>query len=240
MVWSGPLIIVISTCMLSNLLGFWPTLSGIIVMLLVIPTNLRIGDKLKSLQKDQMLQKDERIKYICETIEGIKLIKLYAWEEYFKQQILLARKREMGTMKWIAVYRAFNYISWIIVPLFVSLASFGIYILLNSDHQSLTIEVIFVAITLFNIMKYPLQMFPTVITGLIVARESLKRIDNFLNAKEQEIEENFNVENEKHAIKITNGNFKWDICSEQNTLSNINLTIQKGRFVAVVGSTASG
>lgn len=241
LIWSGPLIILISAIMLSNLLGILPALSGMIIMALVIPSNLYIGNKLKALQKDQMLRKDERIKFIHETIEGIKLIKLYAWEEAFKEQIGKVREEELNIVKKSVIFAALSYISWILVPFFVALASFTVFVLMNSHTRPLTIDLIFVGISLFSLMKYPLQMFPTVITGLIEAWESLKRIDHFLISKEFD---NSNGKSDDDsccwAVKITDGNFKWNLSSQNNTLKNINVRLKKGSLAIIIGNTAQG
>lgn len=40
--------------------------------------------------------KDDRIKAITEVLNGIKVLKLYAWEESFEKQILAIREKEVG------------------------------------------------------------------------------------------------------------------------------------------------
>lgn len=205
----------------------------------VIPSNLFIGNKLKALQKDQMLQKDERIKFIHETMEGIKLIKLYAWEDAFKEQIEGVRESELDIMKRSVIFVALSYISWILVPFFVGISSFTVFVIINGQTRPLTIDLIFVGISLFALMKYPLQMFPTVINGIIEARESLKRINDFLIAKEYD---NLYVKSDEScwAVKITDGNFKWNLSSKNNTLQNIDVKFKKGSLVVIVGNTAQG
>ena len=43
-----------------------------------------------------MKQKDGRIKMMNEILNGMKILKLYAWEESFEQQVLDIREREVG------------------------------------------------------------------------------------------------------------------------------------------------
>jgi hypothetical protein len=54
-------------------------LAGVAVMILVLPVNIFISSKEKEFNKVQMVNKDERMKLMDETLNGIKFIKLYAW-----------------------------------------------------------------------------------------------------------------------------------------------------------------
>ena len=51
------------------------------------------------LQKEIMKAKDMRIKLMSEMVNGIKIIKLYAWEKQFLQNIEKIRKAEVGLLK---------------------------------------------------------------------------------------------------------------------------------------------
>ena len=72
MLWSGPLQISISIYFLWVTLG--PSiLAGVAVMLLMIPINAVITNKLKQFQVKQMNLKDKRIKMMNEILNGIKV-----------------------------------------------------------------------------------------------------------------------------------------------------------------------
>lgn len=241
MIWSAPTIIIAAFCMLTSLLGIWPTFSGFLVMLLVIPISILIGNILKRLQMKLMIVKDQRVKLIHEILDGIKLIKLSAWENCFEELVVKTRTQELKLLKRISMYKCFNHIIWIIAPFFVSLVSFTIFVLVNRGQKSLTIDIIFVAINLFFLIKYPLKMFPSIITSLIEGLESIKRIDCLLNAKE--MHENVHeqsIELPEGCLKISDGSFTWATNGNKKTLTNIDLSISSGTLTAVVGSTGSG
>ena len=44
----------------------------------------------------------------------------------------------------------------------------------------------------------------------------------------------------KNFLSITNGEFRWQATSPEPTLSNINLSIEKGSFIAIIGPVGSG
>lgn len=62
-------------------------------------------------------------------------------------------------------------------PIVISLAAFSTYSLLG---KPLTAAVAFPALALFNLLRFPVLMFPQQITNLINAKISLSRIQKFI------------------------------------------------------------
>ena len=74
----------------------------------------------------------------------------------------------------------------------VSLATFGTFVL-TSD-ESLTAERAFVALPLFNILQFPISLLPFVISSIVEASVSLKRLTTFLLNDELDPDNVQNVE----------------------------------------------
>jgi len=73
LVWSAPLQITISLALLWNVLG--PSvLAGLFLLILMIPANAFVANRIKSLQITQMKNKDSRVKLFSEILAGIKVI----------------------------------------------------------------------------------------------------------------------------------------------------------------------
>jgi len=71
-IWSAPLQIALAVYFLWQLLG--PSvLAGLFVMILLIPINAAVANKLMKLQVKQMANKDERVKLMNEILSGIKV-----------------------------------------------------------------------------------------------------------------------------------------------------------------------
>ena len=51
---------------------------------------------------------DKRVKQMNEVLQGIKVVKLYNWEESFMASIMSARALEMNKLKVIAGIRSVN------------------------------------------------------------------------------------------------------------------------------------
>lgn len=119
MIWSAPLQIALSLYFLWEVLG--PSvLAGLAVMIILIPVNGFIANKVKTLQIKQMKNKDERVKLMNEILSGIKVLKLYAWEPSFEAQILKIRNKEIKVLKQAAYMNAGTSFIWSCAPFLVS------------------------------------------------------------------------------------------------------------------------
>ena len=86
---------------------------GLAVMVLMGPLNAIVARKMKGLQIDQMKNKDRRNKMMDEILNGMKIIKLYAWEDSFKQKVNSIREKEIGALKKIAYLNAAMTFLWV-------------------------------------------------------------------------------------------------------------------------------
>uniref|UniRef100_A0A4W3IKJ1 Multidrug resistance-associated protein 1 n=1 Tax=Callorhinchus milii TaxID=7868 RepID=A0A4W3IKJ1_CALMI len=217
MMWSAPLQVTLAMYFLWQNLG--PSvLAGVAVMILLVPINSMIAMKTKDLQVTQMKEKDNRIKLMNEILNGIKVIKLYAWELAFKEKVMQIRRKELKVLKNAAYFSAVSTFTWICAPFLVALSSFAVYVLVN-EHNVLDAQKAFVSLALFNILRFPLNMLPVVISSLVQASVSLKRLRLFLSHEE-----------------LDPGNVN------RNDLKGctINLAILEGSLVAVVGHVGCG
>lgn len=88
-------------------------------MIILIPVNGFIANKIKTLQIRQMKNKDERVKLMNEILGGIKVLKLYAWEPSFEDQVLKIREKEIKVLKEAAYLNAGTAFIWSCAPFLV-------------------------------------------------------------------------------------------------------------------------
>nr|XP_034174731.1 multidrug resistance-associated protein 1 isoform X3 [Osmia lignaria] len=239
MIWSAPLQIILALYFLWDILGP-AVLAGLAVLLILIPINILITNRLKTLQIRQMKYKDERVKLMNEVLNGIKVLKLYAWEPSFEEQILKIRMKEIKVLKETAYLNSGTSFIWSFAPFLVSLVSFATYVLIDENNH-LDSSIAFVSLTLFNILRFPLSILPMMIGNMIQAYVSVKRINKFMNAEELDPDNVQHDPSEPYALLIENGTFAWDPENiEKPTLRNINLQVEQGQLIAVVGTVGSG
>uniref|UniRef100_A0A8C1FTC2 Multidrug resistance-associated protein 1 n=1 Tax=Cyprinus carpio carpio TaxID=630221 RepID=A0A8C1FTC2_CYPCA len=229
MIWSAPLQVILALYFLWQNLG--PSvLAGIAVMVLMVPLNAVIAMKTKTYQVAQMKSKDNRIKLMNEVLNGIKVLKLYAWELAFKDKVSAIRESELRVLKKTAYLGAVSTFTWVCAPFLVALSTFAVYVLVD-EHNILDAQKAFVSLALFNILRFPLNMLPMVISSMVQASVSMKRLRVFLS--HEELDED-NVERPAISSCESSDSQAVKICNKTNVPCSV------GALVAVVGHVGSG
>eukprot|EP01125_Pyxidicula_operculata_P020715 TRINITY_DN7733_c0_g1_i1.p1 TRINITY_DN7733_c0_g1~~TRINITY_DN7733_c0_g1_i1.p1 ORF type:complete len:1515 (-),score=405.79 TRINITY_DN7733_c0_g1_i1:221-4765(-) len=234
-IWSAPLQIIISVALLWRVLGV-ASIGGVAVLILTSPIQILTGKLLANMTKEMMSRKDKRIKATSEVLQSIRVIKFFAWEESFLEQIKEVRWNELSVLRKSAFVRASISLIWILTPLFVTLVTFGIFVAIPGN--VLTPSIAFSSLALFNVMRFPLNILPMVITQLIEAQVSLERLERFFSCEELDRQAVEDDPFSDHPISIEKGTFEWE--EGKSVLSNISIAIPKGALVAVVGEVGAG
>ncbi|XP_059865823.1 multidrug resistance-associated protein 1-like [Delphinus delphis] len=237
LLWSGPFQILMAVSFLWQELGP-AVLAGVAVLVFVIPMNTLVANRMKKLKKSQTKNKDKQIKLLNEILHGIKILKLYAWEPSYKKKIIEIREQELEVQESAGYLAVFSMLTLTCVPFFVSLATFGVYFLLD-EGNILTATKVFTSLSLFNILRLPLSDLPMVISAVVQTRISLVRLEDFLNTEDfhpRSIETKYLGD---HAIGFTNASFSWDKTGIP-ILKDLNIKIPEGALVAVIGQVGSG
>ncbi|XP_023396694.1 multidrug resistance-associated protein 1 isoform X2 [Loxodonta africana] len=241
MIWSAPLQVILALYLLWLNLG--PSvLAGVAVMILMVPLNAVMAMKTKTYQVAHMKSKDNRIKLMNEILNGIKVLKLYAWELAFKDKVLAIRQEELKVLKKSAYLAAVGTFTWVCTPFLVALSTFAVYVTIDKDNI-LDAQKAFVSLALFNILRFPLNILPMVISSIVQASVSLKRLRIFLSHEELEPS---SIERRPakdgggmNSITVRNATFTW-ARSDPPTLSGITFSVPEGALVAVVGQVGCG
>ncbi|XP_023349637.1 canalicular multispecific organic anion transporter 2 isoform X2 [Eurytemora carolleeae] len=235
--WANPLQIILCIYFLWGILGP-SSLAGVAVLVMLIPINSYIGRKMNHYQKLQMKKKDQRTKFLDETLNGIKVLKLYAWESSFKQKLLRIRDSEVQSLKKVAFFDAITNFLFICTPFLVAISSFTVYVLVD-ENNILDPQTAFVALTYFNLLRQPLSKIPMLILLIVQCNVSTKRINKFMNNEELDPLNVTHDEGFDHPVFAEQADFTWDDESKPN-LKGISMRVEEGSLVAVVGQVGSG
>ena len=206
----APLMIGAYIYLLFDFFGF-TFISGLIVLLSFMVMNYFIAKAFRRRQKRMMGKKDICMKVTTETLENIKILKLYNWENEFKRKILDSRKVEIDfTAKRYVMTNLNQTVNWL-CPTLVSIITIGIYQLFN---DSFNISTMLIGLSIFTKLQGPVRMLPNVINSILETTVSLKRIEDFLKQPDINrdlIKRGKYDENGEYAIKISGGNFSWGV-----------------------------
>ncbi|XP_011377129.1 canalicular multispecific organic anion transporter 1 [Pteropus vampyrus] len=237
MLWSTVLQIAFSIFFLWIELG--PSvLAGVGLMAILIPVNAIFTTKSRAIQVKNMENKDKRIKIMNEILSGIKILKYFAWEPSFKEQIHDIRKKELKNLLAYGQLQAMIMFFLYITPVLVSVVTFSVYVLVDSNNI-LDAEKAFTAISLFNILRYPMTILPMVISAVLQASVSIRRLEKYLGGDELDTSAIRHDCNFDTVVQFSEASFTWDQNSEA-TIQDVNLDIRPGQLVAVVGTVGSG
>nr|QCO93576.1 ATP-binding cassette subfamily C member 5 [Chilo suppressalis] len=239
MIWSAPLQIALALYFLWGILG--PSvLAGLAVMIILIPVNGLIANRVKTLQIKQMKYKDERVKLMNEVLNGIKVLKMYAWEPSFEDQVLKIRNKEMHVLKQTAYLNSATSFIWSCAPFLVTFLTFFTFVISDPEKNILTATNIFVSMSLFYTMHLPLGLLPIIVVSAIETSVGIKRLNKFMNCEELDEHAVDHDTKEPNPLVIENGHFSWGEKDSEPMLKNINLHVPRGSLVAVVGAVGSG
>ena len=216
----APLMIIAYIYLLFDFFGF-TFISGLTILLTFMIMNYFIAKAFRRRQKRMMGKKDICMKITTETLENIKILKLYNWENEFKKKILDARSVEMDyTDQRYTMTNLNQTVNWL-CPTLVSIITIGVYQLF---HDSFNISTMLIGLSIFSKLQGPVRMLPNVINSILETLVSLKRIEDFL--KQPDIDRSVIHRgpydpNGEYAIKIAGGNFSWGVKQKKKAIKMV-------------------
>lgn len=241
--WSAPFQIIICMVSLYQLVG-WSMMAGVGVMIAMVPLNGIVARFMKTLQKEQMKNKDTRSRLIAEIVAMMKSIKLYSWGAAFMNKLNYVRnEQELKTLRKIGAAQAVANFTWSTTPFLVSCMTFTVFVLTRDE--PLTTEIIFPALTLFNLLSFPLAVFPMVISTIVEASVAVGRLTDYLTSEELQpdalISKPAVEELGEETVAIQDGTFSWNRHEQgKNVLHDITFSASKGELSCIVGRVGSG
>ncbi|KAI9308590.1 P-loop containing nucleoside triphosphate hydrolase protein [Cunninghamella echinulata] len=245
--WSPPFELTIGLYLLYNLLGL-SSLVGMLVMVIFMPITHYVSKVFSKATDDIMKVRDKRGNIINEMLRGIRQIKFFAWENQWKDRIMQLRKEELSYLYKLCVCSFINNTTWNSTPIFVIIATFSSFTLLEG--KELTPSIAFTSIYIYSKLRSHLSSIPDSVIDFIRASVSMRRIEIYLQQKDIPDKSKF-ISNHNQSAKIgfENANIEWaSINSDDKTtnkssafsLKNVNLFFPIGEFSLICGPTGSG
>ncbi|GMF63851.1 unnamed protein product [Phytophthora fragariaefolia] len=177
----GPLGFAISIMLVGVLFDVYSSIAGAVVLVVIMFLSVQQGDRIAKLQKQLLKVIDERVKLTSEALQGIRVMKFYAWEDPLAQRVSRLRVREVALLRKFHLYQVINTVMLFVTPTYLSGVTLGLYVLIRNH---VTVVQAFTLIAMVNICRTALNQLPQAIGGYSKAKISFARIDQYLAAGE--------------------------------------------------------
>jgi len=196
---------VISSIILFVLLG-WVFVIGLVILAVNVVIVERLGDWIKSAQARKNKHSDDRSIMLNESLQGVRTVKLHAWEAVVEKRVAAKRDAELLEVRKIALLRAFqNFLSFG-VPTIATVPVFYMYRQVNG---TLPTAIIFAAVSVFEFLNMALVVLPNLLNELKRMYVSVARIGRFLDLEDTYIAPEHLVGASGRVLIGGAGNFSW-------------------------------
>ncbi|MCJ1469079.1 hypothetical protein MMC07_007712 [Pseudocyphellaria aurata] len=245
---NAPVLLIICIILLYRILGY-SSFASIGLMILVMPINFFIARGFARRQKIIMAATDARIHTTNEVLQNIRIIKYFAWERRFAEIVDEKRRTELLALRSKYILWAFAATIWFGVPLLITFFSFLVYT--KVEKKPLKPSVAFPALSLFGILRIPLDQFADMLAHVQESKVSVDRVEEFLNEDETEKYGQLIHTDKDDAgepkIGFHRASFTWGHKDSHKNdgstpfqLIDLDITFQVGQLNIVAGPTGSG
>lgn len=199
-----------------NLIG-WSIFVGLGAVILMLPIHSRLAGAFGKFRVAKMKAMDARLRIVNEVLGGIKIVKLYSWEDSFKAKIQVTRLAELKVLRGFG--RMFSAVALVFMstPLVITLVSLAVY----STHGGpgftpgdMSPQTVFVSISLFGLLSKPISGMSNIMAQLTGIQVATTRIQKYLLSEEIddtviEREPENGQDDGRPVIEIQDGVFAW-------------------------------
>ncbi len=227
-------------------LGFLIWLSPILTLIVFITLPImgfligKVGRLLKTYSQRGQSKFGDLVSLYEETLMGIRIIKAFNSQEFFMRRF--KNENALYTRINVVSNRTGDSASPISETLSVMVLAFILWFggkLVLSGTSGVNAEIFIAFIAVFSQLLPPFKAFSTAYSNMQKGMASLTRVNEVLQSEEVITQKHDakSVNHLKSYIEFKNVSFKY---ADEYVLQNINLKIEKGKTVALVGPSGSG
>jgi ABC-type multidrug transport system fused ATPase/permease subunit len=177
--WATPSMILIAGVMLVDLAG-WAALSGMALLLCLVPANLWLVSQLKATRAAHLPRSDARVSRCVELVRSSRALKFNGWDGAFEDGILSLRNAELPYIR--TELRLFSYLMTMTVALPQLATALALAAaVLARPNMPLTAALAFPVLSLFSVTRFPIMFFGELSGQLAQASVALSRLTRFLD-----------------------------------------------------------
>ncbi|KAE9395907.1 P-loop containing nucleoside triphosphate hydrolase protein [Gymnopus androsaceus JB14] len=169
-----PVQIVLCMIFLYILLG-WSSFVGLAVMIVSFPLPGYIARKVQIFQEKRLKKTDARVQSVSESMNVLRMIKLFGWECRMDAKIAEKRDEELIWIRRRQVLEVFNGILTYVIPLLTMIVTFVTFTVIMKG--TMRASVIFSSMSVFDMLREQMRIIFRSINETMTAKVSLDRTE---------------------------------------------------------------
>ncbi|KAJ6604251.1 hypothetical protein DFH09DRAFT_1300496 [Mycena vulgaris] len=180
-----PLEIVFCVIFLYQVLG-WSSFVGMGVMVLLFPLPGYVAKLVQTVQQQRLKRTDARVQTVTETMNVLRMIKLFGWERQMNERVAEKREEELS---WIWKRQVLDLLSGTLnfcIPVCTMMATYGELLSFKTIimKEDLSASKVFSSLGVFDLLRGQLQFIFWSLSQAVTGKVSLDRVNEFLNKTE--------------------------------------------------------
>ncbi|KAF5336910.1 hypothetical protein D9611_003444 [Ephemerocybe angulata] len=180
MVLYTPLQIALAILFLYNILG-WSAFVGLAVMLVLFPLPGYVAKRIQDVQIARLKKTDARVEVVSETMNVLRMVKMFGWEKKMNDRIAEKREEELRYV-WKRQILDFHYPNWnndsqLFDIRQLIMLILGLTVIMRRE---LSASIVFSSMTVFDMLRSQLHIVFFVVNQSVTGKVSLDRVDDFL------------------------------------------------------------
>mmetsp|Transcript_25925 Transcript_25925/g.65762 ORF Transcript_25925/g.65762 Transcript_25925/m.65762 type:complete len:790 (-) Transcript_25925:1861-4230(-) len=206
---SMPLKVVVGFSILLATLGV-SAIGGVIILAAVMPIHYFLSRAYGQARQRMMKWKDRRVQKVREVIAAIRTVKWGCLEETKAKQIAKSRREELKSIMKAGAMTSILDGMFTAMPPAVLLACIVPAVTNTSLRAMITPANLFTAITVLSILQIPLIVFPFLVSSLIEAAVSCRRLGEYFQQDEVvEAQTGSAGSKEQLSVEVQHATFQW-------------------------------
>eukprot|EP00842_Homolaphlyctis_polyrhiza_P000575 jgi/Hompol1/1518/HPOL_000924-RA len=212
----------------------------VFVLVLLLPLQYAVARHSSRVSYRATVLITKRVHLMSEILTAIKLIKFYAWEDYYRKKVSDMREKEIKEMGVALFTKVLSFTVVFIAPV---IATAVCILPLYRSEPAPTIQphVVFTLLSLFNTLRYPLMLLPNAERSIAAATISLKKLEEFFLLPEVDKPgDTVPSEDPNILMTIDKATFVWDGDLDHPHIVDLSLVLKRNSVIGVVGDVGSG
>ncbi|CEM14566.1 unnamed protein product [Vitrella brassicaformis CCMP3155] len=190
--WLGPAIILVTMFLLVQEVGI-ASVAGVAMVVVIALTSGNLARRIGRTRREMVKMTGKRVKLETEILQGIRIVKLYAWERVLEERVSEIRRAEVRQLGRILFLTAITWLFQFCGPVLIAAVVFVLYVSLGN---TLSVEKTFTVLAFLNLLRVPLALWPMAMKNVSDGLTSIGRLQQYL--QRQEIEHKVVTKHDTH------------------------------------------